>query len=364
MFKNFVLAVLLVLFTSPVLASEASQMWRLEVFSSETDIVEIAEIQLRTTAGGSNVTQLFVPPISHTQSVASDTWTITHGRGDAAATATAGVDELEAFLGVDPFTDGDPVPGFPTEIAKITMDKSDPNETIITFTNSIDSEDHAIIGVFSTPPQRFTIAGDHTSHFTAGLVYTVSGFGNANDGDYTASLVSYEIIPDETRIEVVEPIPLPGLAGIPIITHPVAPITYATTGTYLNTAKSKDTPTTGSKITAVPVILGFERRPEAAAFDNNLGSKIKSDRAPTFRSPLILQYTFWVGDAPDPGNAAPAREAGSWPNVVEYAITAPKKNNAPKSWRLMYWKAGGWKLADEQAAMRFEDGETRVFATD
>ena len=70
-----------------------------------------------------------------------------------------------------------------------------------------------------------------------------------------------------------------------------------------------------------------------------------------------MQYTYWVGDAQDPGASSPARQPGRWPNVVEYAITAPKKGTAPRSWRLMYWYQGGWKLADQQAAMRFEEVE-------
>ena len=104
--------------------------------------------------------------------------------------------------------------------------------------------------------------------------------------------------------------------------------------------------------TAVPVITGLENRPAAAAFDGNKGSWFKSRRAPTERSPLQLQYSFWVGD--------PTR----YPNVVEYAVTAKNKETAPRSWKLKMYKDGRWVTIDQQAGMRFEEGETRVFSID
>lgn len=113
-----------------------------------------------------------------------------------------------------------------------------------------------------------------------------------------------------------------------------------------------DTPAANRPGIAVPVVEGIENRPAAAAFDKNMASWFKSKRAPTERSPLAIQYTYWVGE--------PTR----FPNVVEYTITVRKATTAPQAWVLMYWEGAGWKKADQQAGIRFEDGETKTFAVD
>lgn len=131
----------------------------------------------------------------------------------------------------------------------------------------------------------------------------------------------------------------------------------AATGTAGITGISFDSPAANMRGTDVPVIEFLENRPGAAAFDGNTGSKFKSAKAPTELAPLVLQYTFWIGDKADPD----AMDEGRWPNVTSYTITAPNKDTAPRSWKLFYWFDGQWKLADQKAAIRFENGETKTF---
>lgn len=112
---------------------------------------------------------------------------------------------------------------------------------------------------------------------------------------------------------------------------------------------SLNTPAADTSGRDVPPVEGLENRVGSAAFDNNSASWYVTNRAPTISKPVHVQYTFWIGDKL------------TWPNIVEYSVTAKKGLKAPATWTLEYYKDGKWVLLDQRAGQRFDDGETKAF---
>lgn len=138
---------------------------------------------------------------------------------------------------------------------------------------------------------------------------------------------------------------------ITIIDTNTVQVTFAevATGDVFVYGISFDTPATNKTGQSIPPVNQIENRASAAAFDNNKATWYKSDRAPSANNPLVLQYTFWLGDN------------SRFPNVVEYRITAKNAETAPKSWRFMYWNKTQWELAGQVAGAKFKDGETKTY---
>ncbi len=338
MLKKIVFAALFaVLTTATAWAAGPAQMWRLDITGSESGAVEIAEMELRETAGGASVVDLFRNfTFEESAPAGAATWTITHSLG--IQVKTAGVDVIA--YAVDVVAPGDHFFIMATEVLSV--------RTALAY----EEVEYTSGDTASRPASPV----DGQKYYNTQLGY----FEYWNDTGGTWDPLVYSTvtalpIPDEVEPDTVTWLPSGALpaAGGPARNDAVE-ITFLepVVGGATVTGASFDTPSTNRPGDAVPVIEGFERRPGAAVFDGNKASKFVSKRAPTFRSPLTVQYTFWVGDQ------------SRYPNVVEYTITAPKKLHAPKSWTLMMYKDGQWVAVDQQAAMRFEDGETRVFSID
>jgi len=336
MFKNFVLAALFVLFTSPVWAVGPSQQWRLDITGAENGIVEVAEVELHTTEGGSSAIDLFRTFTYEESSPAgSTTWSIPHNLGIQLKTGSATI----IANAVDVVAPGDWFYNPNTfELYQRTNLAYDSVDFVSGPTNGEPANPEVGDVFFDNVLETF----EQWNGFTWEALTVTS----------TTSALP---VPDSVTPTSVTFVPA---AGVPATGGPAANNTVeivfpeAVVGAATIRGASFDTPSSNKPGTAVPIIEGFENRPAAAAFDGNKGSWFKSNRAPTLNSPLSLEYTYWVGD--------PSR----YPNVVEYAITAVNKDSAPKNWKLMMNKDGAWVTVDQQSSIRFDDGETRTFSVE
>ena len=334
MFKTLIAAAVTLLISLPLLAAGPSQQWRLDITGSEGGIVEVAEIELRSTAGGENVTDLIrTYTFEETSAGGLSTWAFSHNLGVQRLRTEA---DIVAFA-VDVVAPGDWFFNPDTDIL---------NQR--THLQYIEVE----FEVSETAPVDPEL-GDVYYDPTPGDFYEY-------DGSWTPITVTSQTTPlpqpDIIEADTVTFTPAPAFpvaGGGPAATND-AEITFPqnVVGAVTITGISFDTPANNRPGVAVPVIELLDNRAAAAAFDNNKGSWFKSRRGPTFRSPLTLQYTYWVGD-PD-----------SYPTVVEYAITAKNADSAPQSWTFMHYKDGQWVQLDQQAGIRFEDGQTRVFSVE
>lgn len=332
MFKTITFAVLAI-FSSIVLAVGPSQQWRIDITGSESGNVEVAEIELREISGGNSVVDLFRNyTFEVTDPAGLATWSIPHNLGIQRNTMSVDV----IAYAVDVVAPGDWF--------------YNPNTyTLYKRTNlSYESVEYALgpTGGEPTTPEVGDIFYD-----TLLLVFSQW------DGAVWQSL---------TVTSTINALPIPNSViadsiiyvlgtGLPATGGPSANNTVEITfpevvvGAATIHGASFDMASTNRSGSAIPVIEGLENRPASAAFDGNKGSWFKSSRAPSENSPLSLQYTYWVGD--------PSR----YPNVVEYTITAITKDSAPKSWKLQMYKDGQWITVDQKSAIRFENGETKVF---
>ena len=363
MFKNFVFAAVLLAVTGIAWAAGPAQQWRWEFTGAEEGNLEVAEIEIRIVPGGDSVLELF-RNYTHevTDPAGMATWSIPHDLGVQRKTTSVAViaydvdvvapgdyyyntisrklsvrdlyayTEIDFWSGTIGATGGEP----PTPALSEVFYNSDTDE----FTQWNGA---AWTPLTAEVDQVFYDAtGDEFYKWDGATINTFSVTQTAS-----AFPVPNLIEPDTTTL-------VPG-AGLPATGGPGANNTVVlefpepVVGGATIRGASFDTPATSKPGVAVPVIVGLENRPSAAAFDGNKGSWFRTKRAPTFRNPVQLQYTYWVGD--------PTR----YPNVIEYAITAKSKEGAPKSWTFAMYKDGQWVQLDQQAAMRFEDGETRVF---
>ena len=363
MFKNFVFAAFLLLVTGVAMAAGPAQQWRWEFTGAEEGVLEVAEIEIRAAPGGESVMELF-RNYTHevTDPAGMSTWSIPHDLGVQRKTVSVAVIAYDVDV---------VAPGayfYNTISKKLSVrdiyaytEVDFLSGTIGTTGNEPPTPDIAEV-FYNTDTAEFTQWNG--SAWTPLTVEVDSVFYDATGDEFhkwdgatinlfavtqtsSALPVPNQIEPDTTTI-------VPG-AGLPATGGPGANNTVELVfpenviGGATIRGASFDTPVTNRPGVAVPVIVGLEKRASAAAFDGNKGSWFKSKRAPTFRNPLTLQYSYWVGD-PD-----------RYPNVVEYAITAKSAEGAPKSWTFSMYKEGQWIQLDQQAAMRFEDGETRVF---
>ena len=331
--KNFVLAAIFALFTTAALAAGPSQQWRLEVSGTDEGVLEIAELELRTVKGGASVIDLFRNyTFEESNPVGSTTWSIAHNLGVQAKTTSVTI----IANAVDVVAPGD---WFHNTVALKLYQR----------TNLAYDEVEYVSGTTGGEPLTPEV-GDV---FYDTLLTVFSQWDGALWQPITVTLTTGALpVPDKVEADTITKI---AGAGLPATGGAAANDTVEITfpepvvGAATVRGSSFDTPSANRPGVAVPVIEGLENRPAAAIFDGNKGSWFKSKRAPTLRSPIAIQYTYWVGDS------------SRFPNVVEYAITAKNKVTAPKSWILMMYKDGKWVQVDQQAAMRFEAGETRVF---
>ena len=367
MFKNFVLAAVLAVFTGLAIAAGPAQIFRIDITGAEDGVVEIADIEFRATAGGASLVDLFRNYTFEEASPAgATTWSITHSLGIQVKTAEV----TYIANAVDVVAPGDYFHHTGTGVLSVREPLAYVEVDYIT----------AASGPTGSEPGS-PVAGDFYYDTTLGEFTQFNGAAWASHHAPVDDEVYYDTIaagfniwaatvwvpltptattsalpiPDSVTADTITWLPSGALpaAGGPALNNDVE-LTFpqAVVGAATIRGASFDTPGSNRPASAVPIIEGFERRPAAAVFDGNKASKLKSKRAPTFRSPMQIQYTFWVGD--------PSR----YPNIVEYTITAPKQLSAPKSWTVMLYIDGQWVQVDQQAAMRFEDGETRVFSID
>ncbi len=335
--KNFVLAALFTLFATMVWAAGPSQQWRLDITGAESGNVEVAEIELRTAPGGASVTDLFRNyTFEESAPAGSLTWSLPHNLG-----TRIGTTDVTVFAyAVDVVAPGD---WFYNTTTLELYQRNNLAYDMVSYTMV------ATLGAEPASPEvGDVVLYSDTSQFAQ---WDSATWAIQSVTPTTAALpVPDEVAPTSITKVPGSGLPATGAANANNTVDIVFP--QAVVGAASVRGASFDTPTAGRPVTAIPVIEHFERRAAAAAFDGNKGSWIKSKRAPSQRSPLTLQYTYWVGD--------PSR----YPNVVEYTITAKTKDSAPKSWKLLMYKDGQWITVDQQAAIRFEDGETRVFTID
>ncbi len=336
MFKTFVLALVFTVFSGVLWAAGPAQMFRFDITGAEEGIVEIAEIELRATPGGASVVDLFRNyTFEESTPAGAATWAITHNLGIQRRTGKVVV----IANAVDVVAPGD---NFVHTGTGVLSQRTNLTYVELEYVTGDTGEEPA------TPE-----VGDI---FYDNLLATFSQWDGAAWQPMTVTTTSSALpVPDSVEADSVTWLPsgaLPAQGGAALNNDVEVTFSQPVVGAATVFGASFDTPGTNRPALAVPIIEGFERRPAAAAFDGNKASKLKSKRAPTFRSPMTIQYTFWVGD--------PSR----YPSITEYAITAPKKLTAPKSWTVMMYKDGQWVQIDQQASMRFEDGETRVFSVD
>lgn len=364
MFKNFILAAFLAIATSVVLAAGPSGQWQFIITGAESGNVEISEIELRTTDGGASVIDLFRKyDFEEANPAGNTTWSIAHNLGSKAkdtkvtvvayAVGTPAVGDY--YLATDTsilsqrgsiaWVELDYISGTTgatgSEPATPVVGQFYYDTTLVGFTQwnggAWAPYEYAADGMFYDTVGDAFSKWDGTSVLTAVTVTEITG-----------------ALPEPTEIEPTS-ITMEPNTGLPATGGPATNNTVtvvfpsAAVGMATIRGPSFDMPSINRPSVAVPLIEGFEKRSAAAVFDGNKGSWLVTERAPTFRSPATIQYTYWVGD--------PSR----YPTVVEYAITAKTKNSAPKSWTVRMYKDGKWEQVDQQAAIRFEDGETRVF---
>jgi len=342
MIKNFVLAAFMLLITSPLWAAGPSQMWRLEVTGSEDGILEISEIELREAAGGSSATELFKNyTFEVTDPAGLTAWSINHNLGVQRKKAKVDVIAYD----VDVVAPGDYYHNENLHILSLRTHLSYDEIEFIEGLTGGEPISPEIGDVFYDTQLQLFSEWD-------GAVWIVFTPTVENGALPQPNSIEADSV-DNTDVLVFIPGPptqATGGTGANFVVE--LAFSEAVVGAATVRGASFDSPSVNQPGVSVPVIEGYERRASAAAFDGNKGSWFKSSRAPTERTPIAIQYTYWVGD--------PTR----YPNIVEYAITAKEKDSAPKSWKLMMYKDGGWSTVDQQASIRFEDGETRVFSID
>lgn len=327
MLKSLLAAAFTALFTASTFAAGPAQIWRLEVTAGAEDIVEISELQLMETSGGSNAVDLIRTfTFNETDPAGSATWSISHNLGVQQKLTSVDVIAYEV-----------------TTVAPGDYFYNTSSLVLSVRTNlGYDELEYVISETAPTTPEVGDIwFKSSTTEFSS---------WNGATWDLLTVTSTTSALPQPTAID-------PDTTDIvldPLGENNTVELTFsqAVVGAATVRGISFDTPANDRPGVAIPPVEQLENRPGAAVFDNNTASWFKSVRAPTERNPLALQYTYWVGE-PD-----------RYPNVIEYSITVRTTETAPRSWRLMYWMDGGWKLADQQAGIRFEDGETKTFAVD
>lgn len=330
--KAFLSALLAAFIAFPVWAAGPAQQWQLEITGTDEGVAEVAEIELRTSPGGESVLELF-RNYTQDEPTASSTWTVNHNLGIQAIKSSVTI----IAYAVDAVAPGDYFYNPNTGVLNV--------REVFAYVE-VEFEEGPTSGLPASPE-----VGDiyRDTDLTVFLEYDGAAWNPLTVTSTTGAMP----VPDAVTADAVNWIASAGLpSGGGAARNDVTEIEFpqAVVGAVTVRGPSFDMVSTNRPGVAVPVITGLENRPGAAAFDGNKGSWFKSRRAPTMRSPLQLQYTFWVGD--------PTR----YPNIVEYAITAKKKETAPRSWKLKMYKDGRWVTVDQQAGMRFEEGETRVFS--
>jgi len=333
MFKPLLAVIFAAFFAGSAFAAGPAQIWRLEITASQEGIVEVPEIDLLDSSDASVLDLIRSYTHEETAAVGAATWSISHNMGIQSKFSDVSIIAYDVDVVA------------PGEYYLNT------NTMVLSYRSHLAWEE---VEYFSGDPAPatpeigdvwYSVVGDAFTQWDGGawVAMTVS--------TTTAALPQPNAI-EATSVTMVTGAGLPATGGAAANNDVEIVFPEPVVGAATIIGSSFDTVANDRPGDAIPPSELIPNRAAVVAFDGNAASWFKSRRAPTQRSPLALQYTFWVGD--------PSR----YPNVAEYTITARKTETAPRSWQLMYWMDGGWKLADQQAGIKFEDGETKSFPID
>jgi hypothetical protein len=328
MLKSLFAVVFTAFFTVSAFAAGPSQIWRLEVTSGEEGIVEITEIGLLDESDASVVDLIRTYTYEETAAIGSAAWSVSHNMSIQTKFSDVNVIAYDVDV-VAPGT-----------WYLIT------STAVLNYRSHL-SWDEVEYLTTDTPPASPEL-GDVYYSPSADLFYEYDGVWNV------LTVTSGTSLPQPNMIEPTLVTKVPGVGG-PAAGGPAAndvvDITFPepVVGAATIMGSSFDNTAVNRPGEAIPPSELIPNRKGTVAFDGNTASWFKSSRAPTENNPLAIQYTYWVGDF------------NRFPTVSKYTISVRTTETAPRSWRLMYWEEGGWKKADQQAGIRFEDGETKTF---